>query len=133
MALLERLEQRIGRRPEAHAIDKMAIWGAGGDPTEPTHSGADVSQHSALRVSVVWRCKVLLSETLAALPADVVRKRGEVREPVDRPPAWLEVPNPETSWFEFIERVMESLVMDGNAFVADHVRDFTGHPSSSGR
>jgi HK97 family phage portal protein len=109
---------------EAHAISYQDIWGSGGDwPSVPVHAGVEVSQTSALRVSVVWRCIRLISETLAALPADAVRKRGEIREPVDRPPRWLSMPNPETSWFEFIERIMESLLMDGNAFVLIASRD----------
>jgi HK97 family phage portal protein len=47
---------------------------------------------------------------------------------VERPPAWLKVPNPESNWFEFAERVFESLLMDGNAFVLISARDFQGFP-----
>jgi HK97 family phage portal protein len=116
-------------RSETHSIDKMAIWGRGEDIGDPVHSGVLVSQEAALKVSVVWRCVRLISETLAALPADAVRKRGAVREPVERPPIWLTMPNPETSWYEFHERVCESLLMDGNAFVLITGRDAAGFPA----
>lgn len=116
-------------RGETHNIDKMKLWGTGQDIGDPVHAGVMVSQESALRLSVVWRCVRLISETIAAMPAEAVRKRGEVRESVDRQPIWLQMPNPETSWFEFHERVCESLLMDGNAFVLITARDSTGFPA----
>jgi HK97 family phage portal protein len=113
---------------ERHNIDKMALWATGADIGDPVWSGLNVSQESALRLSVVWRCIRLISETCAALPADVVRKVGNVRQAVDRTPRWIEFPNPETSWFEFSERVFESLAMDGNAFILITGRDAVGFP-----
>jgi HK97 family phage portal protein len=107
----------------------MALWATGADIGDPVWSGLNVSQESALRLSVVWRCIRLISETCAALPADVVRKVGDVRQAVDRTPRWIEFPNPETSWFEFSERVFESLAMDGNAFIIITAHDTMGFPS----
>lgn len=136
MGLLKRLdsflwapEARAAERAEQHAIDKMALWGTGELVGEPIHAGVPVTQEAALRLSVVWRCVRLISETLAGLPADAVRRAGNIREPVDRPPRWLEMPNPESTWFEFTERVFESLLMDGNAFVLITARDATEFPS----
>jgi len=132
MSLLERLDQFLWapeRRAEQHAIDRMDLWGRGESIGEPVHAGVEVSQEGALRLSVVWRCVRLISETLAGLPADVVRKKGDIRQPVERPPAWLEQPNPEATWFEFTERVFESLLMDGNAFIVITARDSTTFPS----
>jgi HK97 family phage portal protein len=120
---------REGLHLEKHNIDKMKLWGTGQDIGDPVHAGVFVSQESALRLSVVWRCISLISGTLAGLPADVVRKQGDIRKPVDRPPAWLSVPNPEANWFEFVERIFESLLMDGNAFVLISARDFQGFPA----
>src|SRR6266540_3839557 len=113
---------------ERHSLDKMKVWGEGGSPEDPSYSGMAVSQETALRLTVVWRCIRLISETLAALPIDIVRKRGEVREPVARPPSWAETPNPEQTWFQFAERVFESLAMDGNAFIAITSVDAMGFP-----
>ncbi|MGH2374670.1 MAG: phage portal protein [bacterium] len=114
---------------ESHSIDKMKLWGTGEDIGDPVHAGVLISQESARRLSVVYRCQTLISGTLAGMPADAVRKRGDVREPVDRPPGWLEQPNPETNWFEFHERVTESELSDGNAFILITLRDGMGFPS----
>jgi HK97 family phage portal protein len=117
---------RDGLHFEKHNIDKIALWGRGEDIGDPVHAGVLVSQTSALGLSVVYRCVSLISGTLGALPADIVRKRTDIREPVDRTPAWVDVPNPESTWFEFARRVFESLAMDGNAFVLITARDFAG-------
>jgi len=116
------------QKGERHSIDKMKLWGTGQDIGDPVHAGVLVSQEGALRLSVVYRCIQLISGTLAGLPLDIVRKRGTIREPVDRTPAWIETPNPESTWFEFAERVVESLLMDGNAFVLITARDTLGFP-----
>lgn len=106
----------------------MKLWGTGQDIGEPVHAGLMVSQESALRLSVVWACIRLIASTLAALPADIVRKRGEIRETVERTPRWIETPNPESNWFEFAERCHESMEMDGNAFILITARDVQGFP-----
>lgn len=129
MGLLERLDRWMFRQPESHAIDKMALWATGEDIGDPVHAGVFVSQENALKLSVVWRCINIIAGTLAGLPADIVRKRDRIREPVERPPAWLSVPNPESNWFEFVERIFESLLMDGNAFVLITARDTQGFAS----
>lgn len=120
MSVATSIAKFFADRSETHTIRDDNYWGTwaqGEGRPDPVHAGVLVSQEAALRVSVVWRCVRLISETLAALPADAVRKRGEIREPVERPPIWLAMPNPETSWFEFMERILESLLMDGNAFI----------------
>jgi HK97 family phage portal protein len=114
---------------EGHNIDKMALWGTGQDIGDPVHAGVFVSQESALKLSVVYRCISLISGAIGGMPLDIVRKRGDIREPVDRPPAWATIPNPEANWYEFCERICESLLMDGNAFVVITARDFTGFPA----
>lgn len=130
MSLASAVRTFFSERSESHAISYQDVWGRG-DRWDPVnvHAGVPVSQESALRLSVVWRCVRLISETLAALPAEAVRAVGNVRQPVDRPPRWLEMPNPETNWFEFAERIYESLLMDGNAFILITGRDATGYPA----
>lgn len=129
MGLFQRFDNWMWGPTERHDIDKMRLWGTGQEIGDPVHAGVYVSQASALRLSVVWRCIGLISETLAALPADVVRKQDDIRLPVERPPRWLDTPNPEANWFELAERIFESLLMDGNAFVAITARDPLGFPS----
>lgn len=114
---------------EKRAIDKMALFGKGEDIGDPVHAGVLVSQESALRITTVYRCIRLISESIAAMPVDAFRKVGPDREPAPRPPAWIEMPNPETTWFEFMERITESLAMDGNAFIIITARDSMGFPS----
>jgi HK97 family phage portal protein len=129
MGLLSRFDNWFWRPTESHNIDKMKLWGTGQDIGDPVHAGVMVSQEGSLRLSVVYRCIDLISGTLAGLPAEAVRKQDEIRTPVDRPPAWLQVPNPESNWFEFAERCFESLLMDGNAFILISARDAQGFPS----
>jgi HK97 family phage portal protein len=117
------------QRRETHNIDKMKLWGTGADIGEPVYAGISVSQEQSLRMTTVYRCVRLISETLAALPADAVRAQGDIREPVPRPASWLSVPNEESTWFAFAERVFESLAMDGNAFILISARDSLGLPS----
>lgn len=119
-----------GEPRESHALSYQDVWGSGREwmPTE-VWAGVPVNQDQAQRLSVVWRCIDLISGTLAGLPAEVVRKDGDIRTPVARPPGWLEYPNPETNWMEYVERLLESLLLDGNAFVLITSRDATMFPA----
>lgn len=108
----------------------MALWGQGADSVgEEIHAGVSVSQDSALKMVTVNRCVRLLSETIAALPPDAFRRKGLERVQVARPPRWLEFPNPETTWFEFAERIVGCLNLDGNAFLLITARDTLGFPA----
>jgi HK97 family phage portal protein len=120
---------REGFHVEKRAIDKMALWARGDDIGTEVHAGVDVNQSNALQLTTVYACVRLLSGSIAVLPAEAFRKRGDERESVPRPPLWLEMPNPETTWFEFAERVMSSLLLDGNAFILITARDSLGFPS----
>jgi HK97 family phage portal protein len=113
-------------RSESRAIDKMALWGQGGDFDDGVHAGVSVTQASALQLVAVYACVRLLADTIAALPADLFRKRAGVREPIEPGPRWLRQPNPETTWFEFIHRVENCLELDGNAFILITSRDALG-------
>ena len=113
---------------ERRSIDKMALWGRGDVEEAGIHAGVTVNQSTALTLSAVYGCVRLLSGAIAGLPADVFRKRNGDRETVLRPPTWLEAPNPESTWFEFAERIMTSLLLDGNAFIVITARDALGFP-----
>jgi HK97 family phage portal protein len=108
----------------------MALWGQGSDiESSGVYAGVSVSQSNSLQLVAVYACVRLLSQTIAGLPADVFRKRNGTPEPVEPGPSWLRMPNPETTWFEFTERVMGSLNLDGNAFVIITGRDAMGFPA----
>lgn len=75
-----------------------------------------VSQDTALNLSAMYTCVSLIADAVAALPVDVVRTVGKVREPVPGP-AWLSQPNPFDTAFDFWHKVMTSLLTDGNAII----------------
>lgn len=128
MGLLERLDRWLWA-PERHAIDKVALWNTGADVIDEVHAQVPVTQTGALQMIAVYACVRIRSETIAALPADVFRKRGDVREEVDLAPQWLRQPNPENTWFELVEQINRGLDLDGNAYLLITARDFQGFPA----
>jgi len=120
----------LGRLLESRAIDKNALFGQGADLTIPTAAGIGVDQSSAMRLVVVYACVRLVAETIASLPADVFRKAPDgSRREVTPGPMWLREPNPETTWFEFVERIGSSLETAGNAYIIITRRNATsGYP-----
>jgi HK97 family phage portal protein len=117
-------------RPEERAIDKMDLWGKGLPWDLDDDTGLPFSRDRAARVVAVYACVSLRANTIAQLPADVFRKqRGGERVEVEPEPLWLRSPNPETNWFEFVERINTSLDFDGNAFVVITARDRLGFPA----
>lgn len=114
---------------EARAIDKVALWGRGADliGTE-TDAGVTVSHETAVRMTAVYACVRLRAETIASLPADVFRRVAGTRTPVDPQPSWIRQPNPDTTWFEFVEQINRGLDTDGNAYVLIAARDLLGFP-----
>lgn len=56
----------------------------------PTASGANVTAASALRVSTVYRCVSIISDTIASMPLDVFeRLAGRDRQPVTHDYWWM--------------------------------------------
>jgi HK97 family phage portal protein len=127
--LLDRLDAWMFREPEKRNIDKMALWGRGEVEEWGIHAGVTVNQSTALTLTAVYACVRILSGAVAGLPADAFRKTDGDRQLVPRPPGWLTGPNPESTWFEFAERIMTSLLLDGNAFIVITVRDSLGFPA----
>ncbi|MET7749941.1 phage portal protein [Micromonospora sp. NPDC005367] len=76
----------------------------------------NVNQDSALNLSAVYTCVSLVADAVASLPVDVVRSVGDSRKPAPGP-VWLSKPNPFDTPFDFWQKVMTSLLSDGNAFV----------------
>jgi HK97 family phage portal protein len=128
MKLTEAVVTFFRNRSEA-SIDKRKIWGAGGDPWgTPVHAGVSVSEETAQRVTVVHRCIEILAGTLASMGWGAYRKQGPASIEVDRPGRWLTEPNPETTPFELVERIVESLALTGNAFLLITARDALQYP-----
>jgi HK97 family phage portal protein len=86
------------------------------DLVAPVYAGVPVTEENAVNLPAVYTCWRLNSETVASLPVDVYAKRGEQRVPHSRP-MWLDSPNDEQDWGQFIEQAQLSLEADGNSFM----------------
>lgn len=104
--------------PESRSISFQDLWGRGLDGSAmATASGQAITQDRAMRLSAVNACVRLLSETVAGLPTDsFVWDAAEVRRPHRPRPHWLTDPNPELTDLEYWERMMASLLLDGNGY-----------------
>jgi HK97 family phage portal protein len=84
--------------------------------TNRVAAGVSVTQETAMRLPVVYRCVALNAETIGALPVDALRAVGTSRVETAKP-SWLVAPNDYQDWQTFITQVQLSLELDGNAFV----------------
>lgn len=92
------------------------VWG----PIRNTASGRHVSDEGALKVSAVYSCVRVLTESIASLPL-ILYQRGEdgsKERAVDHPLYALfhDRPNELQSSFDFFEQVVVSLCLRGNAY-----------------
>lgn len=110
--------RRLFAQPEARSLSYQQIWGAGGDwvSGNMTWSGADVSQKSSLQISAVFACVRLLADTVSTLPADTYVRDGGERRPYPAPD-WLSEPDVGVTRQDFLQQVVTSLMLDGNAFI----------------
>lgn len=84
-----------------------------------------------MAVSAWFACVTLLADTIASLPVDVYRKAGSARIPVDPTPRlFADSPYTETTWFEWLWMVMESLAVTGNAFLLVTTRGPDDRPTA---
>src|SRR5664279_4909375 len=85
-------------------------------------SGVYVSERTALQELAVYSCVRLLADSVSALPQDVNRKQsGGVRIPLPLPVVVAQ-PNPNTTPFEHMQKVVASLALRGNSY--EHVTAF---------
>lgn len=94
-----------------------------------TFAGKRVSQRSALSMISVYQCQSLIVDGIATLPVDHFRKMPDGRRehvPSAQSPRWVKNPNPFQTSVEFWSRVLQSLLSDGNAFIAT-LRDRKGY------
>lgn len=90
------------------------------------NTGTYVDTESAIRTSTVYSCVRLLGDTISSLPMGAYVRRGRNRLSYQTvygyTPEWVNKPNPESTRLEFIEQVITSLHLHGNAFILT-VRD----------
>lgn len=86
----------------------------------PSGAGVRVTTNSAMRLSTVWACVRLLSNTIATLPTEIIVQIGARRFPEFQKPSWLVSPNaadPSLTATEYFAQITTSLLLDGNFFV----------------
>ena len=92
------------------------MWLGGGDKTD---AGEVVNEHTAMKLSTVYTCVRVLSESVASLPVKLLRitPQGKVQESED-PLSYLlsTAPNPEMTSFVYFETVTHHLVLTGNSY-----------------
>lgn len=78
-------------------------------------AGISVTHEVAMTFSAVFACVRLISDTIAAMPVELLQAypTGKYRRP--RLP-WMIQPNPEMTWQEFIQQLVTARLMDGNAY-----------------
>lgn len=93
-----------------------------------TNSGIVVNEDSALRLSAVWACTKVLSESIAMLPLIIYKRDGEKKSRATDHPLYSilhDQPNPEMTAFTFRQAMMVHLCLRGNAY-AEIERDRLG-------
>lgn len=83
-------------------------------------SGPKVTADSALQVSAVYGCVRILADAVSTLPRDTVKlpRGAQAPEPYRPRPTWLDHPNDEDDWIDFVCQIVVSLLLDGNAYIA---------------
>lgn len=91
-----------------------------GDSTRRTEAQIVVTDERAMAISSVWRCAMLLSNSVATLPLQVYRMDGETRVPVNDGFAQLlnRRPNAVMNALEFRLAMTMQRVLWGNAYAA---------------
>ena len=86
----------------------------------PTHTGLAVDHDTALKVSAVWACVRLLSESVASLPLIVYRRRPDGgKERATQHPVYDLLhtqPNVYQTAYQFVAQQMVALLLRGNAY-----------------
>lgn len=85
-----------------------------------SQSGVQVDELRSMQTSAVYACVKILAETIASLPLHLYKKGKDGKnETADQHPLFsclYEMPNEETTSFEFRETMMTSLLLWGNAY-----------------
>src|SRR5690606_15065247 len=118
---IKRAEPELRASPEnpSTKLSDPALWlydafGASGSDT-----GMAVNEETAVRLSAVWGCVRILSESIASLPLNLYRRTANGKEKaIDHPLYWLmhDEPNPDQTSFYFRETKQAHLTLHGNTY-----------------
>lgn len=128
LSLIEKRDVFTSSPTEAWEKDYPSLFQQG----RRTFAGKRVNQRSALSMISVYQCQSLIVDGIATLPVDHFRKGKDGRReavPSGQSPRWIKNPNPFQTAVEFWSRVLQSLLSDGNAFIAT-LRDDKGNVSA---
>ena len=95
----------------------QTLFGSGMLFDRPSASGMTVTEDTSLRLSAVYACVRLISDTISTLPYDQFIRRDGQRFPFRPKDAWVDRPSTEMPKTTFWKQVIVSLLLDGNAFV----------------
>jgi HK97 family phage portal protein len=115
-------------RPKRSSAISDFIKGVDFDPT--SNSGITVNEETALKISTVYACVKVISETVASLPLNLLKEEsnGDSSKAKQHPLHGVlhDTPNTEMSSFTFRELMMTNLLLWGNAYALIK-RDKDGH------
>lgn len=102
---------------EERAIQSTA-WGAWPGDESYTWSGANVSRETSLQLLAVYGSVRLIVDQISTLPLDERSKNpdGSIRS--WQLPTWLEYPEVDVHRTSWLGKVLSSLLLDGDAFIA---------------
>ena len=115
---------------EERGLQSPSTWFLDAVGGQSTSSGIAVNSDSALTMSAVYACVRVLAETIASLPVVTYSKTGKGKSRDEDHPAFTllrESPNSEMSSYSFIETMMTSVLLTGNAY-AEIQRNGRGDP-----
>ena len=111
------------KKKENRSIDQKTadfIKGVDLDTGQQSNSGVEVDEESALKISTVYACVKVISETIASLPLNLLKEltNGDSEKAKQHPLYTIlkDVPNSEMSSFTFREMLMTNLLLWGNAY-----------------
>ena len=111
------------KKKENRSIDQKTadfIKGVDLDTGQQSNSGVDVDEESALKISTVYACVKVISDTIASLPLNLLKEltNGDSEKAKQHPLYTIlkDVPNSEMSSFTFREMLMTNLLLWGNAY-----------------
>jgi HK97 family phage portal protein len=95
----------------------QSLWGSGALFDRTSYTGVTVTEDTSLRLSAVYACVRLISDTISTLPVDQFIRRDGQRLPYRPREEWVQNPSMLVDRTTFYQQVIVSLLLDGNAFV----------------
>jgi HK97 family phage portal protein len=107
----------LGRLTERRSSALQNLFAAGALMERPSPTGVNVTEDTSLRLSAVYACVRLISDTISTLPLDQFFRQDGQRLPFRPRDGWVDRPSMSMPRNTFWQQVIVSLLLDGNAFV----------------